>query len=59
MAAAAPIGERIACGGCCVDVPDALWVSLLLPGVWASMLEGALYGTVLGSGLIFVGPASG
>ena len=24
----------------------ALWVTLLLPGVWASMLAGALYGTL-------------
>ena len=23
----------------------AVWVTLLLPGVWASMLAGALYGT--------------
>ena len=23
----------------------AIWVTLLLPGVWASMLAGALYGT--------------
>ena len=33
----------------------ALWVTLLLPGVWASMLAGVLYGTWLGSGLVFVG----
>ena len=59
MAAAAAKGVAIAFGGGGVDVPDALWVTLLLPGVWASMLEGALYGTVLGSGLISVGPASG
>ena len=37
----------------------ALWVTLLLPGVWASMLAGALYGTVLGSGLVFVGASIG
>jgi len=37
----------------------ALWVTLLLPGVWASMLAGALYGTVLGSGLVFVGASLG
>ena len=30
----------------------ALWVTLLLPGVWASMLAGVLYGTWLGSGLV-------
>ena len=33
----------------------ALWVTLLLPGVWASMLAGALYGPVLGSAVVFVG----
>jgi hypothetical protein len=59
MAAAAAKGVAIAFGGGGVDVPYALWVTLLLPGAWASMLVGALYGTVLGSGLIFVGPASG
>ena len=37
----------------------ALWITLLLPGVWASMLAGALYGTVLGSGLVFVGASIG
>ena len=37
----------------------ALWVTLLLPGVWASMLAGALYGTLLGSGLVFVGASLG
>ena len=37
----------------------ALWVTLLLPGVWASMLAGALYGTWLGSGLVFVGACLG
>ncbi len=37
----------------------ALWVTLLLPGVWASMLAGALYGTVLGSALVFVGASLG
>jgi uncharacterized membrane protein YdjX (TVP38/TMEM64 family) len=37
----------------------ALWVTLLLPGVWASMLAGALYGTALGSGLVFVGACLG
>ncbi|MFM9103963.1 MAG: TVP38/TMEM64 family protein, partial [Cyanobium sp.] len=32
-------------GGALVFVPlYALWVTLLLPGVWASMLAGALYG---------------
>lgn len=37
----------------------ALWVTLLLPGVWASMLAGALYGTLLGSLLVFVGASLG
>ena len=33
----------------------AIWVTLLLPGVWASMLAGALYGTWLGSFIVFLG----
>ncbi|QPN58198.1 TVP38/TMEM64 family protein [Synechococcus sp. CBW1107] len=37
----------------------ALWVTLLLPGVWASMLAGALYGTVLASVIVFVGASLG
>jgi len=37
----------------------ALWVTLLLPGVWASMLAGALYGTGWGSVLVFVGACLG
>ena len=37
----------------------ALWVTLLLPGVWASMLAGVLYGTWLGSGLVFIGACLG
>ncbi len=37
----------------------ALWVTLLLPGVWASMLAGALFGTGLGSLLVFVGACLG
>lgn len=37
----------------------ALWVTLLLPGVWASMLAGALYGTGWGSLLVFVGACLG
>jgi len=46
--------------GAAVFIPlYALWVTLLLPGVWASMLAGALYGTVLGSGLVFVGASLG
>lgn len=37
----------------------ALWVTLLLPGVWASMLAGALYGTLWGSAIVFVGACLG
>jgi uncharacterized membrane protein YdjX (TVP38/TMEM64 family) len=37
----------------------ALWVTLLLPGVWASMLAGALYGTGWGSLLVFLGACLG
>ena len=37
----------------------ALWVTLLLPGVWASMLAGALYGTWWGSLIVLVGACLG
>jgi len=37
----------------------AIWVTLLLPGVWASMLAGVIYGTALGSLLVFIGAALG
>ncbi len=37
----------------------ALWVTLLLPGVWASMLAGVLFGTWLGSVLVFFGACLG
>ena len=37
----------------------ALWVTLLLPGVWASMLAGVLYGPVWGSVLVFAGACLG
>lgn len=37
----------------------ALWVTLLLPGVWASMLAGVLYGTLWGSVLVFLGACFG
>ncbi len=37
----------------------ALWVTLLLPGIWASMLAGALYGTWWGSVIVFVGASLG
>lgn len=46
--------------GAIVFVPlYALWVTLLLPGVWASMLAGALYGTAWGSVVVFVGACLG
>jgi uncharacterized membrane protein YdjX (TVP38/TMEM64 family) len=46
--------------GALVFVPlYALWVTLLLPGVWASMLAGALYGTAWGSVVVFVGACLG
>jgi uncharacterized membrane protein YdjX (TVP38/TMEM64 family) len=46
--------------GAVVFVPlYALWVTLLLPGVWASMLAGALYGTTWGSVVVFVGACLG
>ncbi len=37
----------------------ALWVTLLLPGVWASMLAGALYGPWWGSVVVFIGACLG
>ena len=37
----------------------AAWVTLLLPGVWASMLAGALYGTWWGSLIVFIGACLG
>ena len=37
----------------------ALWVTLVLPGVWAAMLAGALYGTWWGSVIVFVGACLG
>jgi len=37
----------------------AIWVTFLLPGVWASMLAGALYGTWLGSFIVFLGACLG
>ncbi len=33
----------------------ALWVIFLLPGIWASMLAGVIYGTWYGSLLVFLG----
>lgn len=46
--------------GALVFVPlYGLWVTLLLPGVWASMLAGVLYGPWLGSALVFVGACLG
>ena len=37
----------------------AVWVTLLLPGVWASMLAGALYGTWWGSLIVFIAACLG
>ena len=46
--------------GALVFVPlYALWVTLLLPGAWASMLAGALYGTWWGSLIVFLGACLG
>ena len=36
-----------------------LWVTCLLPGSWLSMLSGFLYGTWIGSFVVFVGAFSG
>jgi len=46
--------------GALVFIPlYAIWVTLLLPGVWASMLAGALYGTWWGSLIVFIGACLG
>ncbi len=46
--------------GAIIFVPlYALWVTLLLPGVWASMLAGVLYGTWMGTLLVFIGASLG
>ena len=37
----------------------AVWVTVLLPGVWASMLAGALYGPWWGSAVVFIGACVG
>ncbi len=37
----------------------AIWVTILLPGIWASMLAGALYGAFWGSGIVFAGACLG
>ena len=37
----------------------ALVIALYLPGVWASMLAGALYGTWRGSLIVFIGASFG
>ena len=37
----------------------ALWVTLLLPGVWLSMVAGVIYGPWLGSLLVFIGACVG
>ena len=36
-----------------------LWVTLLLPGVWASMLAGLLYGIWIGSLIVIFGAILG
>ena len=47
-------------GGALAFIPlYALWVTLLLPGVWASMLAGALYGPWWGSAIVFIGACLG
>ena len=33
----------------------SIWVTLLLPGVWASMLAGSIYGTWIGTIVVFAG----
>jgi uncharacterized membrane protein YdjX (TVP38/TMEM64 family) len=46
--------------GAVVFIPVyALWVTLLLPGIWASMLAGVLYGTWWGSLIVFIGACLG
>ncbi len=42
-------------GAICFIPLYAIWVTLLLPGVWASMLAGVIYGTALGSAIVFAG----
>ena len=37
----------------------AVWVTMLLPGIWASMLAGALYGTLKGTLIVFIGACLG
>ena len=37
----------------------ALWVTLLLPGVWLSMVAGLIYGPWFGSLLVFIGACVG
>ena len=37
----------------------SLWVTLLLPGVWVSMLAGVIYGTWKGSLIVFLGALIG
>jgi uncharacterized membrane protein YdjX (TVP38/TMEM64 family) len=37
----------------------ALWVTLLLPGVWLSMVAGLIYGPWFGSLLVFIGACLG
>ncbi len=37
----------------------ALWVTFLLPGSWISMLGGFVYGSLIGSGFVFLGACLG
>ena len=37
----------------------AIWVNILLPGSWLSMLAGLVYGSLLGSLFVFIGAFSG
>jgi uncharacterized membrane protein YdjX (TVP38/TMEM64 family) len=50
---------RTPAGGLAFIPLYALWVTLLLPGVWASMLAGVLYGPWLASAVVFVGACLG
>ena len=46
-------------GAICFVPLYAIWVTLLLPGIWASMLAGLLYGPWLGTVLVFFGAIIG
>lgn len=53
------VGLRSPAGALAFVPLYALWVTLLLPGVWASMLAGALYGPTWGSVVVFLGACLG